>query len=302
MLKLLIEKELKNIIQSPKFLATFITCSILIIMSVALGINEYNNALRQYNTARNLTKQEMTQARSWLGVSAKSFREPNPLQILSAGVNNDIGRYSLINGRSEVKLQNSIYSDDPIFAVFQYVDFTFIVTVIFSLFAILFTYNSINGEREEGTLRLVFSNSVPRSTYISAKFIGSWLGLVIPLMIPILIGLLMLFLFKVPLSGVQWISIIILILMAILYLTFFSAFGVFVSSLTKYSSVSFMILLVAWILFVPGWELWPPRNLLMFPQSRRWKARLTLIPNPSGICTLPNFPNYGRQGTALQRE
>ena len=250
MLKLLIEKELKNIIQSPKFLATFITCSVLILMSIAIGVNEYNNSLKQYNTAKNLAKQELREARSWLGMSAKAFREPNPMQIFSAGVNNDIGRFSRINSRTDVKLQNSIYSDDPIFAVFQYIDFTFIVTVIFSLFAILFTYNSINGEREEGTLRLVFSNSVPRATYISAKFIGSWLGLVIPLMIPILIGLLMLFIFKVPFSMVHWISILILIFMAILYLTFFSAFGVFVSSLTKYSSVSFMILLIAWIIFV----------------------------------------------------
>ena len=250
MLKLLIEKELKNIIQSPKFVATFITCSILILMSIGIGINEFNNAVKQYNTAKNLTKQEMTQSRSWMGLTSKAYREPDPMQIFSAGVNYDIGRYSLVNGRNDVKLQNSYYSDDPIFAVFRYVDFTFIVTIIFSLFAILFTYNSINGEREDGTMRLVFSNSIPRSTFISAKFIGSWLGLVVPLMIPILIGLLMLLIFKVPLLTVHWVSIVVLIVMAILYLTFFSAFGVFISSITKYSSVSFMILLVAWIIFV----------------------------------------------------
>ncbi|MCX6170109.1 MAG: ABC transporter permease [Ignavibacteriales bacterium] len=250
MFKLLVEKELKNIIQSPKFVATFITCSVLIILSFAIGINEYNNSVKQFNTAKELSKQEMTQSRSWFGLASKGFRQPDPMQIFSAGVNNDIGRYSIVHSTKDVKLQNSYYSDDPVFAVFRYVDFTFIVTVIFSLFAILFTYNSINGEKEDGTMRLIFSNSIPRTTFITAKFVGSWLGLVVPLLIPILIGLLMLLLFKIPLSAFHWISISILIFMAILYLTFFSAFGVFISSLTKYSSVSFLILLVAWILFV----------------------------------------------------
>jgi ABC-type transport system involved in multi-copper enzyme maturation permease subunit len=250
MFKLLVEKELKNIIQSPKFVATFITCSLLIILSVAIGINEFNNSVKQYNTAKELVKQEMMQSRSWLGLATKAFRQPDPMQIFSAGVNNDIGRYSIVHSTKDIKLQNSYYSDDPVFAVFRYVDFTFIVTVIFSLFAILFTYNSINGEREDGTIRMIFSNSIPRSTFIMAKFVGSWLGLVVPLLIPILLALLMLLVFKIPLSGIHWVCISLLIIMSILYMTFFSAFGVFVSSLTKNSSASFLILLVAWILFV----------------------------------------------------
>lgn len=250
MFRLLVEKELKAIIQSPKFLATFLTCSILILLSIGIGINEYFNMVEQYNTAQNLARTEMSQSRSWLGLTAKAFREPDPMQIFSAGVNYDIGRYSIVNERQDSKLQNSVYSDDPIFAVFRYMDFTFVVTVVFSLFAILFTYNGINGERENGTMRLVFSNSLPRATFISAKFLGSWLGLVLPLMIPILIGLLMLIVLKVPLSGVHWLKIILMIGSSILYLTFFITFGIFISAVTKYSSVSFMILLVSWITFV----------------------------------------------------
>ncbi len=250
MLRLLIEKELKNIIQSPKFVATFITCSVLILLSFGIGINEYSGMVEQYNTAQNLLKSEMSQARSWMGLSSKAFRPPDPMQIFSSGVNYDIGRYSLVNSRFDVKLQNSVYSDDPIFAIFRYFDFTFVVTIVFSLFAILFTFNTINGEREGGTMRLVFSNSVPRSTYITSKFIGSWLGLVVPLLLPILIGLLMVILLNVPLASGHWIKIIFLILLSVIYLTFFIAFGIFISSVTKYSSASFLILLVAWIAFV----------------------------------------------------
>ena len=250
MFRLLVEKELKNIIQSPKFVATFITCSILILLSITIGINEYKNSVNQYNTAKSLNEQEMMQSRSWQGLSYKTYRKPNPMQIFSAGVNYDIGRYAVVNHFNDVKMQNSDYSDDPIFAVFRFMDFTFIVTIVFSLFAILFTYNSINGEREGGTLRLVFSNNVPRATFISAKFVGSWLGLVVPLLIPILIGFLIVVIAGVPLTGEDWFKLSILVLISLLYITFFSAFGIFISSLTRYASVSFLILLVAWIALV----------------------------------------------------
>ena len=250
MFKSLIEKELKNIIQSPKFVAVFITCSILILLSIGIGISEYFNSANQYNTAQDLNISEMKNARSWMTMRSKAFRQPDPMQIFSAGVNYDIGRYSAVDKREDVKLQHSIYSDDPIFAVFQFMDFTFIVTVVFSLFAILFTYNSISGEKEGGTLRLLFSNSIPRAKFIAAKFIGSWLGLVVPLLVPILIGLLLVVIFKVPLTSAHWLKIVMLLLTSILYTTFFIALGIFISALTKYSNVSFLVLLVLWITFI----------------------------------------------------
>ena len=84
------------------------------------------------------------------------------MQIFASGVNNDIGRLSNISTWTEVKLRQSTYSDDSLFALFRFIDFTFIVQVVLSLFAILFTYDTINGERESGTLKLAFSNAVPR--------------------------------------------------------------------------------------------------------------------------------------------
>ena len=126
-----------------------------------------------------------------------AYRQPDPLQIFVSGVNNDVGRFSNVNREHGVKLQNSSYSDDPIFAVFRNIDFTFIITIVLSLFAIMFTYNSINGEKEEGTLRLVFSNSISRAEFIGSKIVGSWLGLVVPLLIPILMSFLFILILNV---------------------------------------------------------------------------------------------------------
>ena len=250
MLSALIEKELKSIIQSPKFFATFAVCSVLMLLSVFIGIKEYQAQKQQYDMAISLSDQQMQSATSWRSLRYKAYREPDPMQIFVTGLTNDIGRWTDISSGSSVKLKSSIYSDDPVFSIFRFIDFAFIVQVVLSLFAILFTYDAICGEREGGTLKLVFSNAVKRSHYIIAKCIGSWLGLVLPMMIPILLSILLVMLFGISLDGATWTKLTLLIGLSILMFSFFITMGVFISSLVKRSNISFLLSLVIWVAFV----------------------------------------------------
>ncbi len=243
----LIKKELRSIIQSPKFVATFLVCSVLIILSIFIGVQEYRASRAQYQALEELVDQRQREAGSWGALSDLAIREPQPLQIFVSGLSYDIGRWSRIGSQEPVKLQGSNYSEDPVFAVFRFIDFAFIVQVVLSLLAILFTYDAISGEKERGTLRLVMANQLPRSKYILAKFAGSWLGLVIPVMISILIGILIVMLFNVHLSGSDWIKVMGLIGISILFFTFYIMLGVFISTLTKRSSISFLVALVIWV-------------------------------------------------------
>lgn len=250
MFSTLFEKELKAIFLSPKFVATFGVCSLLILLSVFVGIQEYQNEKEQYETAIQLADQQIMQEDSWWGIDNVVFRKPSPMTIFVSGVNNDIGRSAEISTWFEPKLERSNYADDTLFAVFRFIDLTFIVQVVLSLFAILFTYDSINGERESGTLKLALSNAVPRGQYVLAKFAGSWIGLTVPLMVPILIAVLLVMVVGIPMESGDWARLGTLIGSSVLYFTFFIAFGLFISSVTKRSSVSFLILLVAWVALV----------------------------------------------------
>src|SRR5690606_23514469 len=98
----------------------------------------------------------------------------------------------------ELKSTNSRFNEEPILAVFRFMDLEFLFSVVLSLFAVLFAYDAVNGEKERGTLRLALSNPVSRSTYIVGKLIGTFLSLFVPLLIPVLIGVLLL-----PLLGVN---------------------------------------------------------------------------------------------------
>ena len=217
----LVKKELLAIIQSPKFVVAFGTISFLIILSVSIGIYGYKSKVEQYNTAEQLTKEQVSQSTSWHSIRSKVYRKPNPMLIFTSGVNNDIGRFSHVDSQNEVKLQNSSYSDNPLFAIFRFLDFTFIITVVFSLFAILFTYNSINGEKEGGTLKLVFANSVSRAHYIGAKFFGTWAALALPALIPILISFLLIIIYNVNMGNSGWERLLMLVLVSMLYFSFF---------------------------------------------------------------------------------
>ncbi len=247
MFSIMVRKELKAILLSPKFPATFAVCAGLMLLSVFIGVGEYNAAVRQYETARHLVNQELREQSSWMGANGEALRRPDVMQVFVTGTNNDIGRLSRVNAFAPAKLQNSPYSDDPIFAVFRSVDFAFIVQIVLSLFAILFSYDAINGEREHGTLQLTFSNPIPRVQYLAAKFVGSWLGLVGPLTIPVLLSILFVMLAGVPLETSHWLKLGVLLGMSLLFFTCVLSFGLLFSTLTRRSSVSFLISLVTWI-------------------------------------------------------
>ena len=81
MLGTLIVKELKAILASPKFAATFAVCSLLILLSIFIGIREYRTAVRQYDEALQLAAQNVRTQASWMGLTTTTYRMPDPMQI-----------------------------------------------------------------------------------------------------------------------------------------------------------------------------------------------------------------------------
>lgn len=250
MVNIILFKELRAILQSPKFVATFAVYCVLILLSTFIGIREYKSAVSQYEMAKSLNIEEASGKRTWNQVVNRVYREPDPMQIFVSGVHFDVGRFAAVTATTRPSLTSSHYSEEPIYAVFRFVDFAFIVLVVLSLMAIVFTYDAISGEREQGTLKLIFSNGVSKSSYLLAKAIGTLLALVVPLLIPILLSLLMVQLSGVVLTGEHWMRLAILFGASLLYFVSFICVGLFVSSVTRHANVSFLVLLMVWIVSV----------------------------------------------------
>ena len=250
MFRLIVAKELREIIASTKFAVTFLVCSLLIILAFYVGARNYQVSMAQYEMAVAENLEQMKAHTDWRTIQHRIFLPPQPLMTLVTGISNDVGRNIRVVARGELAPQDSRFNDDPVFAVFRFLDLDFIFQVVLSLFAILFVYNAVNGEKEQGTLRLTFTNAIPRDTYILGKVTGAFLALGIPLLIPILIGCLLLPLMGIPMTGDDWMRLSLIIVTGLLFLGAFSTLSLFVSTLTHRSSSSFLILLVAWIFAV----------------------------------------------------
>lgn len=250
-MRYIIEKELREIIGSAKFAVTFGACSLLIILSFYVGAGNYRTLVRQHEAAKQENLRQMEGLTDWFSVQQhRIFLPPQPLATLVTGVSNDIGRTVEVRGRGELTADDSRFNEDPIFAVFRFLDLDFIFQIVLSLFAILFAYDAICGEKERGTLKLSFSNAVPKEQYILGKLFGSYLALGVPLLVPILVGCVLLLLLGVPMSGDEWMRLGVIVVAGLLYFGVFLTISVFVSSLTRRSSSAFLMLLVIWILAV----------------------------------------------------
>jgi len=254
MLRTIIVKELLDTISSAKFVFTFLLCTVLILLAVYTGINNYRTELKEYQASvalnrNNLESQPSYQALAGLGL--KISKPPQVLSTLVTGIQDAVGRVASVNVAYDPNLTDSKYSTNPVFAIFGELDLTFIVRIVLSLLAILFTYDAICGEKERGTLKLALANCLPRDRLLLGKAIGSFLSLLLPLVIPLLIGLLILTVFPdISLGAEDWLRIGMLVLIFLLYISVFFTLGLFISTRTTRSSVSLLILLVVWVCFV----------------------------------------------------
>ena len=251
MLKTLIEKELRETIGSTKFALTFGACAVLLLLTFYVGGRNYQVSQTQYEMAVKANYRQMADLTDWRQVNNhRVFLPPQPLGTLVSGVSNDVGRATAVTGRGEITATDSRYGSDPLFAMFRFLDLEFMFTIVISLFAILFGYDAISGEKERGTLRLVLSNAVPRDRYILGKLIGAFLALAVPLLIPVLLGCVLLQVMGIPINAEGWLRLALIFGAGFLYLGAFLTLSVMVSALTRRSTHAFLFLLMAWILGV----------------------------------------------------
>ena len=257
MLKDIIKKEILDHLLSSKFVFMFIICSVLILLSVYMGVGKYLEDKKIYDddAAWDALAMQPPNTYSILTQGAlKIYRAPRTLGALVKGVEDAAGRRSIASN-TEASLSESKYESNPMTAVFGAFDLIFIVKMVLSLFAILLIHDTICGEREKGTLKLSLANSVPRDKLLIGKIIGGYVGLCIPLLLPLLLGLIYLSLHPgIALTGDDWQRLALILLMFLLYISVFFFLGLLVSSLTMRSATSLLVLLFiwsAWVIVLP---------------------------------------------------
>ena len=134
---------------------------------------------------------------------------------------------------------------------FTTLDWAFIVGYVLSFIALLFTFDSISGELERGTLRLTLANPIPRHIVLVGKFLGAFISINIPFALAVLMNLLLISTSDaVQLNAEAWGRLGIMYGIVVLYTCLFIALGLLVSAAVRESGVSLVVLLLIWVSFV----------------------------------------------------
>lgn len=240
---IILRREFFDQFYSAKFAIGTILCLTLVSVSTYISVKDYETRLLEYQTV----EQEKIKRHPIDGYW-RVYRKPEVMSIISHGYDKSIGKeieiysYRLRPKSYGFSIRKSSSSS------FSSIDFSLVVRLILSLLALFLAYDTVSGERETGTLRLVFSNPVKRSTFLFGKFLGGVLCLLIPLAISLLF--LLLFLQFSPLvhfSFSEYLRVFLIFIVSAFYIMSWFALGMLVSSLTHHSSVSLLFLLVGWV-------------------------------------------------------
>ena len=256
MLLTLIRKEWMDHILSLRFALVCVFCLVAIVSSVYVIILEYERALIEYRTSTAAHEKEIADYKSF-GVQGIRIEKPlNPLQIFTRGIHRTLTGTALVSSWLRYEpFHEPAYGGNLISHLFPTFDFSFFVAMAMGLLVIAFSYDAFSGEKEQATLRLLMSFSVPRSQILLAKWIGGYLALALPFLTSFLCGLVIFTFSFVQLTGIQWTALSLIVLVSLLYLAAIYTLGLLVSAQTTQTSTSIMFLLLLWVfmsLIVPN--------------------------------------------------
>jgi hypothetical protein len=135
-------------------------------------------------------------------------------------------------------------------------DWSFIIGTLMSLLTIMISFDSLCGEKRDGTLRLLLSYPISRIQIFIGKFLGTLFVLMLSLLVSIALNLVILSLNgALPFSELLLLKIGWTLLLSLLSLSFILLLGMAVSALVETPSMSLVILIIIWMIFtvaIPG--------------------------------------------------
>lgn len=239
MFRALLVKEIRNHLLSFRFLAVFVLLMIVVPATVLILTTDTVRKQEDYS-------RRQAEIQSYLG----HYAHFNRLSGVIAPSQPPVAMLALVRGLAEDVNMNA-FDNDPLPVMFPLVDLVFIVTILVSLAALVFSHDAVSGEREDGTLKLTLANGVPRSTVLAAKLLGGTATVFVPFLIALSLGLVVILLEpRIGWSAADWGALGLLLAGTAVYLLVFYGIGLFVSARHSTSSSSILTSLAAWVLLV----------------------------------------------------
>jgi ABC-type transport system involved in multi-copper enzyme maturation permease subunit len=204
---------------------------------------------------------------------SEAFENTIPQGLLYEPYNNSLQLLSPKEEAFGAQNYRSISKRESLADVLTYSpDLMFIVQVLLSFFALILAYGAVTGEKEKGTLGLIYSNSAKRGPLILAKYLSALLTIGISLFLGLILSFILLHVLSgVPLSSSLILSFSLFLLVSLVYLSVFVLLGIACSVLSHRSKNSLVLCLLAWVFLV-----------IVFPRSTGMLLTLKRFDVPTG--------------------
>ena len=255
MLMTLIQKEMMHHVLSVRFVALLLMCVLLIPLTLSINYQSYRQNLVDYQEAVKLANIEEKTMNPKMPLEpeievSKLILKPTPLSIFAKGLGDSLPSYLGMTRNGITQGPPATFSA-PLSQLLGHLDFLFVVGTVFSLLALLFTFDAVAGEREAGTIRITLSNAVPRDLFLWSKLIGGYLVFVVPFLVSFLFGLLLLVWQGFPLGESEvFLRVLSLTAISLLYIGVFFAIGTVISTYLDSAKTALIVAFTLWVFAV----------------------------------------------------
>lgn len=320
MLLSLIRKEVVHNVLSLRFMVTFVLFFVLTMVSIFTMTRAYERAMRTHEASASMHREQLTSMQGaedqddqfhnllFGGGGIYGDRAPGPLGVFVNGLEGRLSAQVNVTLWQARRVAEERY-ENPLFQLFATPDYAYIVNIVISLLALLFVFDAICGEKEQGTLKVLLSNSVPRDLVLLGKWIGGFLSLSVPLLATLLGGVTYVALVGTVqldsdfLSRLAWI-----VAVSLLYVSVFFALGMVISTLTHKASTALLVSLFAWIcwiLVIPNLAPVVAKIVSPVPTLQKINAEKSAVDRETTIQSRRlrrNMLGYGKKAEQMQEE
>jgi len=256
----LVKKEIHHHVLSFRFLVIFLLLLVLLPGTFLILTNDYVRKLDDYSRRQNEIENYLNRYAHFNRIMnvIQPTEPPRPFMALVRGITGDVNL--------------GAFDNDPLPVMFPLIDLTFIAAILLSLAGLILSYDAVSGEREDGTLKLMLANGLPRFKIVAAKIVGGAATLLIPFLVSLSAGLILIMTHpRIAWRSADWGALAMILAGIIVYVFLFYGLGVLISAHHASGSSSIMTSLFAWVLLI-----------LIIPNLSPYVASL-LQPAPSRI-------------------
>lgn len=268
-------REIQNYLYSLRFQISFIIMLLVFVIGCISFINTNKEIQADYAKYRKIEQEELVRQAgnvSRVVIQLRSYIiAPRENSIVADSKETFLPNQLNYNVYNVYDFQVRQNLNNPLLHRAESLSWGFVVSMFLSFITLLFAFDAVSGEKESRTLALVFSNPVPRSTFIGSKLLSIITVVGVMEMIGIILSLLILSLSgQVSLNGTLLLEITGFLVISLLFITLFAVFGLFSSVITRYSNVSLLISLCFWLfasVVVPNTSVFWAKKIFPIPGS-----------------------------------